>query len=151
MTSCHRYAQDSVRATRNLLRAGARAVAWQGSPVTQLAVAATPNDRQVSAMYMVLPHTLGSPSRVLYNDAGLSVVAAPLNTSFTPILPCLAEEVAQGVCASTAQLIQVRAPDGTHFCPKPSADGLSCDVYCSGCYRFGTSMALSAITAAAQK
>lgn len=91
-------------------------------------------------MYQVLTHVYPN---VYYNDAGLSVVY-PQNNTFTKDLPCLSVEV-PSYCASTNDLIQVRSSDGTHFCPQMSKDGLHCDVYCSGCYRFGTNMAESAL------
>lgn len=137
-----KYAQDSVKATENLLhRARASHVIWQASPITQSATTAVVNSRQISALYMTLPHLF--PTRVSYNDAGLSVVYWPSHV-YTPTLPCMQSEVPVH-CLSVKDSIQVRASDGVHFCPKVSRDGLHCDEYCSGCVRFGASMALSAL------
>jgi hypothetical protein len=84
---------------------------------------------------------------VRYFDAGLALVQASaangVNGTFTATLPCLDVEVAKGICKPD-QPIQVRASDGTHFCPQPN--GLVCPVYCSGCYRFGHAMAQSLLS-----
>lgn len=99
-------------------------------------------------------------THVLYNDAGPSVLLP--NGTFTWTLPCLPIEVKEGRCKSTEEEItvryysiqrasdadvprQVRAVDGVHFCPKIAKNGLDCEVYCSGCRRFGMAMAQSVL------
>lgn len=118
----------------------------KGSPITAWATVSSPNSRQISSLYMVLPHLY---LNVYYHDAGLSVVTYP-KTTFVQDLPCLSVEVPRQ-CPNTNTLIQVRASDGTHFCPKVGKDGLTCEVHCSGCYRFGTNMARSALKYALSK
>jgi hypothetical protein len=148
-----KYAKDALDATALLLARGA-IVVWQGAPISAFATVAHPNGRQITAQYMVLPHAFAAaaaagtnPAAVFFNDAGLSVVNAS-DPVFTPVLPCLPEEVAGGQCAKAGDVIQVRAPDGGHFCPQPNSTfPFDCEVYCSGCVRYGTSMAQSTIAA----
>jgi hypothetical protein len=77
-----------------------------------------------------------------YIDAGHSV----FNPSgfYQYHMPCLPDEGPQHGCGAGGLngLIQVRAPDGLHFCPTWNGDpNGNCSVYASGARRFGFAMA----------
>jgi len=85
---------------------------------------------------------------VQYTDAGLQIAPEGM---FTATQRCLPFELniarAQGQCASDGGTIDVRSPDGVHFCadlsvPSPSAP--SCSAYSSGAFRY----AIALVTAA---
>jgi hypothetical protein len=85
---------------------------------------------------------------VNYIDAGHSVFNHQ-NGFYQFHLPCLPDEGPQHGCGAggLAGLIQVRAPDGLHFCPtwNGNPEG-GCSVYASGARRFGFDMAAPIVT-----
>lgn len=74
---------------------------------------------------------------VRYVDAG-SAVSEP-GGGYAETLPCLEFETPEMGCDGGR--IQVRAPDGVHFCPSLSGEDPECPVWSSGAYRFGSAIA----------
>jgi hypothetical protein len=129
-----KYAADSRTATMVLARYGAD-VMWAAAP----AMLASPRARTIGAGYQGLSSWLGNARFV---DAGDAV--AP-GGQFVWRLPCQAFDR----CAPPAT-VQVRAPDGTHFCPvaPPAVRGVTgmCKVWSSGAWRFSAAITTAAVS-----
>jgi hypothetical protein len=133
-----RYREDARIATEIFAGVGVR-VYWIGAPAAPgpQASAFTEVRRVYAAEPSRLTFATPPPQRVEYVDAGQAVLD---HGAFTWTLPCLPNEGAPEGCADGR--IQVRAPDGVHFCPVLIRRGEDrCAVYSAGAARFGFAMA----------
>jgi hypothetical protein len=132
-----KYAADVEQVIRILRSRGSR-VYLAGSPRTAL----SPRTQDINTIYAWTAmnwKARGEPVR--YFDAASPV----LNTdgSFAARLPCLPGETAAEGCHPDGT-IDVRSPDGTHFCPVETAGKVACPVWSAGAYRFGMAIAAEA-------
>lgn len=119
-----------------------------GVPVSRTAAAShDPNANRLNEMYAAL--ALADPD-VEFVPAQRSVLRP--DGSYADVLPCLPGEPCSGSGSFPFVPVNVvRAPDGGHFCPEPTAPAVNgvtgiCPVWSSGAFRFGSAMAEAVVT-----
>jgi hypothetical protein len=132
-----KYADDVEQVIRILRSRGSR-VYLAGSPRTALSRRAQ-DINTIFAWTAMQWRARGEP--VQYFDAAGSVLTN--DGSFAARLPCLPAETSAEGCHPDGT-IDVRSPDGTHFCPVETGGKVACPVWSSGAYRFGTALAAAA-------
>jgi hypothetical protein len=126
-----RYAYDAGRAMSLLSRRGA-VVHWIGPPVPRHVQPAFTGIRR---MYQDLPDLFPS-ARYVEGDTWI----AP-GERWAASQPCLSFEPCEGPLVEGARHNRVRADDGAHFCPGPTApDTHRCTVHSSGALRYALNL-----------
>lgn len=135
------YSQDLDSAISILKSAGVRVVLASTPPGRT-----TPATPEGLSQIGLLFRDAALRNHLSFVAAGSAVLAAG---KYTDYLPCLPHEAACGADGRN----QVRAPDGLHFCSRPSQVHWSpiCPVYDSGAYRFGSALAEGVIKALAEQ
>src|SRR5262245_11833395 len=134
-----KYMADAIETLRIFAPAHTR-IYFVGTPLSRHAAEThDPDAGRLNAQYAAVS-SLGLSE---YVDAGAAILD---RGNWTETLPCRVDEPCSGVIDATGMPANiVRAPDGMHFCPTaPQAIRgvtLSCPVWSSGAFRFGTAMA----------
>ena len=136
----YKYAADAQAALRIFTPSGAL-VYFAGAPISHRAELA--HDPTTPALHAIYRNVAASSPLGRYIDAAAVVTD---HGAWTATMPCLGgEPCTGGRDASGTAVNVVRAPDGAHFCPGAPAAvrgvTLTCPVWSSGAWRFGTAMA----------
>jgi hypothetical protein len=128
-----KYEADARRAAQILLDADV-AVYFAGSPPTAITDASV----RINDRYRRITEELSGQGRDITFIEAQGSVTGP-DGGYVETLPCLAFETPAMGCQDGE--IQVRAPDGVHFCPEVTGEDPGCPVWSSGAYRFGSALA----------
>jgi hypothetical protein len=128
-----KYEADARQAAQILLDADVP-VYLAGSPPTEITDASV----RINDRYRQIAEELsGQGLDVTFIEAQASVTGPA--GEYVESLPCLPFETPAMGCQDGE--IQVRAPDGVHFCPEVTGEDPTCPVWSSGAYRFGSALA----------